>query len=199
MVHCTCGKKMYVYHVAPVYDCRPCKKKIAVADLDEIFQSQLKSFLMTDRQVSDFNKSTDAKIKVKEALLAKVSKEAEVLSKTIENLVNLRINGELDKERFAVQYRPAEDRLKLLENQLPELQAEVDFLKIQYASSDVILTDARNLYDRWPDLSFEEKRTIVETITEKITVGAEDISIKLSYLPTFSENTGKSQHEHVIM
>ena len=199
MVHCTCGKKMYVYHAAPVYDCRPCKNKIAVADLDEIFQSQLKSFLMTDRQVSDFNKTTDVKIKVKEALLEKVSKETEILSKTIENLVNLRINGELDKERFAVQYRPAEDRLKLLEDQLPELQAEVDFLKIQYASSDVILTDAKNLYDRWPDLPFEEKRTIIETITEKITVGTEDISIKLSYLPTFSENTGKSLREHVLM
>jgi site-specific DNA recombinase len=199
MVHCTCGKKMYVYHAAPVYDCRPCKKRIAVSDLDEIFLNQLKSFLMTDRQVSDFNKSTDVKIKVKEALLANVSKEAEELAKTIENLVNLRITGEMDKDRFAIHYRPAEDRLQLLENQLPELQAEVDFLKIQYASSDVILTDAKNLYDRWPDLPFEQKRTIIETITEKITVGTEDISIKLSYLPTFSENTGKRQHEHAIM
>ena len=75
-----------------------------------------------------------------------------------------------------------------MNNQLPELQAEIDFLKIQYRSSDVVLSDANDLYAHWGTLDFEAKRTIVETIKDKISVGKEDIHIKLSYIPSKHTN-----------
>jgi hypothetical protein len=37
-------------------------------------------------------------------------------------------------------------------------------------------------------MEFEDKRTIVEIITDVISVGKEDIHIKLSYLPTKNVN-----------
>lgn len=41
-----------------------------------------------------------------------------------------------------------------------------------------------NLYRRWPELPRDQKRQIVETITDRITVGKEDIDIFLHYVPT---------------
>jgi len=88
---------------------------------------------------------------------------------------------------FGRQYRPLESRLKQIEDRIPELQAEIDFLKIQYLSSDQILQEAKDLYSRWPELTSEEKRKIVENITEKIIVGKDDVTINLCYLPSPSK------------
>lgn len=80
-----------------------------------------------------------------------------------------------------------EERLAQTEEEIPELQAEIDFLKIQYLSSDQIIHEAKDLYSRWPELTPEEKRKIVENITEEIIVGKQDVTINLCYHPSSSE------------
>jgi hypothetical protein len=75
-----------------------------------------------------------------------------------------------------------------IDNQLPELEAEIDFMRIQHRSADAVLYEARDLYSRWDLMEFEDKRTIVEIITDVIRVGKEDIHIKLSYLLTKNAN-----------
>jgi len=74
---------------------------------------------------------------------------------------------------------------------VPRLQAELDALKINQLSSEEIIAEASDLYGRWPHLSFEEKRRIVESITEKIVIGKDDVSISLCYLPSYEELTKK--------
>jgi hypothetical protein len=54
-------------------------------------------------------------------------------------------------EGFGRHYRPLEERLKQIDNQIPEVQGEIDFLKIQYLSSDQIFNEAKDLYSRWPE------------------------------------------------
>ena len=44
-------------------------------------------------------------------------------------------------------------------------ESEIDFLKIQCVSSDEIITEAKDLYSRWPQLESEEKRKVIENIT----------------------------------
>lgn len=196
-IFCTCGKKMYVFHENHVYTCRACKTRISANDIDEIYHEQLKTFLLTDTDVADYLKQTDLGIKEKESLLKQISVEAANIKKKMDDLVTMRLNGEMPKESFSYHYKPISERLPQIENQIPEIQAEIDFLKIQYFSSDTVLREANDLYQRWPSLLFEEKRAIVETITENITVGKDEISLKLSYLPSFSSlNPGKRQHGH---
>jgi len=90
------------------------------------------------------------------------------------------------------QYRPLEERRKALEEEIPRLQGEVDFLKIEYLSSGQVISEARDLYSRWPELNFEEKRKIVENIVEKILIGKDEVQIDLCYLPSsFKEVTEK--------
>ncbi len=184
-VQCTCGKSMYVYHETKsnTYSCKPCKTRIHEADLDEIFQEQLKTFLLTDVSISDYLEKVDQTIQEKRDLLSTVVSERAVLTKKVNGLVDMRAMGEMAREAFARQYKPLEERLLQLEEQLPELEAEIDFLTMQHRSSDVVLHEARDLYSQWGTLEFDHKRSIVEVITESITVGKEDIHIKLSYMP----------------
>lgn len=46
------------------------------------------------------------------------------------------------------------------------------------------LDGAKDLYNNWSIMPFEEKRGIVELITNWITIGKSDINISLSYLST---------------
>lgn len=194
-VYCTCGKKMYVFTESPVYKCKDCKRKINASDLDEIFHDQLKSFLLTDSDIESINSKTETAITEKETLLKTVTEEYEKLTKNVEKWLSLRVSGEFSKNDFAKVYRPAEQQLRQIEKQLPILEAERDFLRIQSLSNGTIIQEAKDLYTRWPELPFEEKRNIIETITEKITVDASSIDISLSYIPTThpSLNAGNRQ------
>ncbi len=193
-VHCTCGNKMYVYTQNPQYKCVPCKRKISAADLDEIYHEQLKSFLLTDSDMTTITSKSNAAMEEKEALLKTVRNEYDKLVKKTEDQMNLRLDGEISKEDFARFYNPAQLQLRQIEQQIPELEADIDFLKIQYLSSDTIIQEAKDLYTNWKSLPYVEKRIIVETITERIEIDVDTINISLAYLPTphLSSNGVKS-------
>jgi len=182
-VHCSCGKKMYVYNNNKDYKCTTCKRKITVQDLDEIYHSQLKSFLLVDDDVNLIAEKSDKLMKEKQILLLTMKEEYSKLKKRLEVQWNLRVDGELSKEDFQMFYQPTQEQLRQMEEQIPELEAEIDFLKIQYLSSDTTMTEAKDLYNNWLQLSFEEKRSVVETITERIEVQKDTINVSLSYLP----------------
>ena len=185
-----CDKKMYVFHGGknPTYRCQACKNRIVTQDIEEIYHDQLKTFLLSGVTVSEYLEKLDVELQEKENLLSTILKERDSLLKKIDNFINMRINNELSKELFIERHKPMEERLNQINNQLPELQAEIDFLKIQHRSGDVVLSYANDLYAHWGTLDFEAKRAIVETITDKISVGKEDIHIKLSYIPSKHTN-----------
>jgi site-specific DNA recombinase len=195
-VYCSCGTKMYVYTENPIYKCTSCKRKISVSDLDEIFHEQLKSFLLTDSDLESINSKANSILQEKESLLKTVRNEYDKLLKRTETQMNLRIDGELSKEEFAKFYKPTELQLRQLEVQIPELEADIDFIKIQSFSSDIVISDAKELYTNWKNLPYNEKRSIVETITQRIVIDADSIDISLAYLPAplFSSNGVKREH-----
>lgn len=190
-VECECGKKMYVYHATktPKYVCQDCSNRISEEDLNHIYREQLKTFLLTDIDLQTYVKQLDDELVHKHELLQAVLDEKVKLKKQIDGLVTMRAVGELTKSVFTEQYQPLEERYLQLSEQVPELQAAVDIITIQHQSSGVVLQDAKDLYSKWDVLSYEDKRHIVELITDTIIVGKEDIHMKLSYLPTKTNNT----------
>ena len=78
--------------------------------------------------------------------------------------------------------------------ELPKLEAEVAYLKVNDVSGEEVLSEARTLYEQWPKLAAEQKRKIAEAIVEKIVIGEGEIDLTLSYLPT-SEELCKSQQQ----
>lgn len=184
LIYCTCGKKMHVNQRNPVYSCPKCRTKIATQDMDDIYYEQLKSFFFVEDDPAKYRQQIDVALKEKEQLLNVVLKEAAGLRSQMEELLRMRLNKELTPERFKQYHAPLEQRLSQLEQQLPELQGTVDFLKIQQAAAEETLEEVKDLYQCWETYSFEKKRSIVEIITERIEVGKDEITVNLAYIPS---------------
>jgi site-specific DNA recombinase len=192
-VHCSCGKKMYVFHNDKNYTCKGCKRRIHSGDLDDIYLEQLKGFLLTEVDPSVYLEKSATLIQEKEQLLKNVAEESERLRKQATELVGMRVNGELTKESFMEHHGPVENRIRQLSDQIPVLEGEIAFLRVQAESSETVLEDAKTLYAKWPIMDMDERRSIVERITEAIIVEEQDITIRLAYMPAVLRNGGNSQ------
>lgn len=190
---CHCGRKMYVPSNTPKYVCQTCRNKIRKIDLEEIFHIQLREFYFSPDEILSYLKSADSGIKEKEELLSSLKIEKKKTKAEMDKIYGLYMNDKISSDGFAENYRPLENRLKEISDQIPDLQGEVDFLKIQYISRDEILSEARNLYDRWKTLTRDEKRNIIEQTVERIVIGEKEIDIELGYMPSSSEMMANNQ------
>jgi len=196
-VFCGCGSKMYVPSNSPKYTCYECRNKIGTADLDEIFHHQLKTFFFSPADIVSYLDKADHLIKAKEELLKALNEEQSKVQREMDKIYRLYMDDQITPEGFGKTYKPLEGRLKQIEDQIPELQGEIDFLKIQYLSSDQILNEAKDLYSSWPELTQDEKHQVIENITERIIIGQDDVTINLCYLPSSSEMMADRQRGSV--
>ena len=194
LAQCHCEQKMYVPSNSPKYTCYKCRNKIPIEDLEDVFQHQLKNFFLSASEVNTYLNKADEVIREKEDLLRSISEEQRRVQQEMEKVYRLYMDDQITPQGFGGRYKPLEERAGQIEDQLPQLQAEIDFLRIQFLSSDQILTEAQDLYSRWEDLSSEEKRRIVESITERIIVGEGEVTIHLAYLPSSAEVMAEGQH-----
>ncbi len=183
LVACDCGCKMYVPSNSPKYICKKCRTKIPVKDLEEIYIEQLKGYFLSPTEIEAYLGEANAAIGEKENLLAAILKEREKLQAEMDKVYRGWMDNNLSDAQFAERHRPMENRMAEITEEYPRLQAEIDFLKINFLSSDVILNEAKDLYSRWPSLEFLEKRKVIENITDKIRIGNNTIHIELCYLP----------------
>ena len=195
LVKCSCTKVMYVYHNSKAYVCQACKTRISVADLDEIYQLYLKEYL-DGINIDDYREQSDMQLQEKKQLLDVSTTDRNKIAKRMNDLIELRLEGGLSKDRYMEQYNPLEERLQQLDKQLPQLEAEIDIRSMQLLSSDVVITEAKTLLSEWEQMEFDQKRIIVETITTCIEIGKEDITITLAYDPTLPQNPKKCSHHH---
>ena len=191
---CACGNKMYVPSNTPKYVCYKCRNKIPIEDLETAFQEQLKDFFLSPKEMTAYLQDADETIKVKEELLKTLAKENQKLKSEMGKMMRLYLDDKISPDGFAAQNRPVEERLKQINDQLPQLQAELDVLKVNFNSSDEVLTEARDLWSHWRDLDHEGKRSIVENITDRITIGKDDILIEICYLPSSKNMVDRSRN-----
>jgi uncharacterized protein (DUF3084 family) len=188
---------MYVYSESAKYICKRCRNKIGTSDLETVFQEQLRDFLISPEQVANYLAQADETLRGKEEALEGLRKEEPKVRAEMDRVYRAYVGDQLSVEGFGRQYRPLEERLKQLEEELPRLQGEVDFMKIQLLSRDEVLSGAKDLHARWPQLSSEEKRQIAQALIEEIRVGKEEVEIDLAYLPAPAVSSGKkSSQQH---
>jgi site-specific DNA recombinase len=193
-VFCHCGQKMYVPSNMPKYVCYRCHNKIAIGDLEAVFHEQLRSFFLSPEDVARHLGQADEEIRTKEERLISLESDAAKVRQEMDKTYRLYIGDQISPEGFGRTYRPLEERLKGMEEELPRLQGELDFLKVQYLGRDEVLAETRDLYDRWPNLAAEEKRAIIEAIVQQVQVGKEVVEIDLSPFPGSSEVAAERQH-----
>jgi len=126
----------------------------------------------------------DGVISEKEIQITALKKELEKLSVEMDSTYRLYLDKQITSEGFGQRYLPMEEQKAQIEKEVPKLQAEADILRINLVSSDENLHRAVELYGSWSELSFQEKRSIVEAIVSRIEVGKGEIDITLLYLPT---------------
>lgn len=180
---CSCGRKMYVRSGYPKYTCEGCRNKIPADDLEAVFRDQLRHFLVSPEEIEAHNQAAIEAMGEKERLVEKATAELQRLASEEDRLYALYLDDHLSKEDFGRRHRPLSERRAQLEQELPRLQAELDVLRISSASREEALGEARDLTDRWDELPHDEKRQIIEAITESIVVGTDDVEINLLYLP----------------
>jgi site-specific DNA recombinase len=197
VVYCHCGQKMYVMSNQPnKYVCKVCRNKMPTEDLEAIFHEQLRAFFFSDEELSAHLKESDRDLAERERLLAVLEAERKKLAMEIDKLHDLYQSGAIDKTGFGEKYRPLGHRRDQLDDEIPRAQAELDVLRIGHLSREEIVSEARDLYTRWPELPADEKRRIVEAITERIVVGDGDIQIDLFYDPPSGGGSGSSGSGH---
>ena len=186
MCFCACGEKMYVPSNSPKYTCYRCRNKIPAEDLEAVFHEQLRGFFLSSDEIRRHLEFGNQKITQGTELLGVLEAEREKLSIETDKLYALYQSGAIDARGFAPKYKPLTERLGQLDDEIPKTQAEIDVLKIALHSQEEVMAEARDLFARWPSLPQTEKRTIIETITEKIVVGNGDVEIALLYDPPTS-------------
>ncbi len=183
IVYCQCGGKMYMPSNSPKYICQKCRRKIPKGDLEEIFRTQLKGIVKSSNPVSQLMSEAEQQMKDKEALLKTLHEEQKKTWREMGKLFKLLDEGEIPRKGFGRRYNPLEERFQNIEKQLPELQGELDYLRISQLTKKQILSESKELQSRWSNLSDDEKRKIIETIIERITIGEDEITMTLKSLP----------------
>lgn len=198
LARCHCGGKMYVRCNSPKYICLKCHNKIPVEDLDAIVYEELKGFFAEPEKIAAHLSDASKNLSEKQTLLAAHEKEIQKVRDEMSRTHRLFLDGGITSQGFAQFYKPAEQRLNQLLTELPKLQAEFDYLKVNDLSADKVLAEAKTLYEKWPTLERDEKRQIVESLIEKLVIGENEIDITLSCLPSSEEMT-KTQQQLVLV
>lgn len=183
LAHCGCGQKMYVPSNSPKYVCYQCRNKIPVVDLEGVFHEQIKNFFFSTEEIAEHLSKANATIHEKEEILLVLLNDQKKLTAEVDKLYDLYQGGAIDKVGFGTKYHPLAERQRQMEDEVPQVQAELDVLKISHLSHEEIITGARNLYSRWIELPTEEKRRIVEAITDRIVIHPDEVEINLFYAP----------------
>jgi len=187
LVECSCGKKMYVPSNTPKYVCTACRNKIPIVDLEGVFIEELKGYLLSPERVQEYLAKANETAAEKEQLVETLRKELQKVKEEADKTYRLYLDGALTVPQFKEIFQPLDARKHQIEEEIPRAEAEADILRINRLSSEHIMTEAQDLYTRWPKMPTDQRRTIVETLVKNITVGQGEIGINLYYLPGFEE------------
>ena len=181
---CGCGHKMYVYSRSPKYICMKCRSKIPMEDIEAIFREELRAFFVSSEKLSQHLNHADEHLAETERRLAEHVRQRDSIKSEMQKVYRLYVENQIAPEGFGTLYRPLEERERQLSTTLPQLEAELDALKINRISADEVISEATDLYNSWPAFTAEERRQLIESITEKIVVTGDQVDVTLSYLPS---------------
>jgi hypothetical protein len=92
---------------------------------------------------------------------------------------------------FRERHRPLEERLAALGAEIPRLQGEIDFLKIWTVMEEDIISQTRDLADKWQTMDIPEKRRVVESLLRRITIQRRSWTSTSRTSPSLSEMMAK--------
>ena len=194
LLSCGCGQKMYVFSRTAKYICSKCRTKIAMEDIESVFREELKEFFVAKDRINAHLLNANQHLNDKKTHLAAHEKNLEKVRAEMRKVYQLYMSDKITPDGFGTLYRPLEDQDRSLAGELPKLQGEIDALEIHSISAGEVIEEANDLHRRWPQLDAERKRSIVESIVEKIVLTGDTIDITYCYLPSSEDFTTRQRN-----
>ncbi len=185
-IKCENGHKMTIQSKSKRYTCKHCKYGIDKDDLEEVFVSRIKQFLISDEELSEYNKSNIQELELKTDEIEFAENELKKLEKKLDQLVELNIKGEIPTKGFKKHYEPIYNRKENLEANIKGLKRELEKIKQAKSSFEVIANKSKDFYNNWDKLDRGEKRYVVESITNEIIFDNKTIKFKLKQIAPLS-------------
>src|SRR5258706_607719 len=125
---------MYVAANSLKYFCRKCSNRIPIVDLENIVRQELKVFFGEPTRIAEHLTNAAHNLTEKSALLESHQREIQKVRDEMARTHRLYVQEQITAQGFREFYKPAEQRLNELLAELPKLEAEVDFLKVNKLS-----------------------------------------------------------------
>ena len=186
--HCQCGGVMYVPSKSTKYVCQTCRNKIPTDDLEEVFRERLNHFLFSTEEMDAHRVAAQEALRERAQLIDTVEAELGRLEAEEKRILQLYYADTVTTDDFRRLHKPVSERRAQIDEELPRLRAELDVLRISSLSHEVAVSDAQSLASQWSGLTAERRREIVEAITDRITVGTEEVEVSLLHLPSGTDS-----------
>ena len=95
-------------------------------------------------------------------------------------MLTLHQSGAIDQEGFAKRYKPLGDRNRELSAELPRLIEKRQKLSNNLNRQADVVAETEDVAKRYPTMAFADRRRLVETVVERVTVG--DDEVQFGYL-----------------
>ena len=194
LLYCGCGHKMYVFSHTPKYVCGKCKNKVPIEEMETIFKEELKDFFVSkdnvEAKLREANDYLSERTRHLEAHTGRLEKVRAEMRKTYQ----LYQADQLTPEGFGKLYKPLEEQEQALASEQARLQGEVDALSMRQISAEEVVKEATTLHELWPKFSQDEKRSVVESIVEKIVLTPDRVDISYCAVGSSTEFTKQQQN-----
>lgn len=194
LLSCGCGSKMYVYARSPKYVCPKCRNKIPIDDMESTFREEIEDFFVSKDRIQSHLVNANRNLTEKRDRLGAHTRQIERVRAEMKKVYQLFQTDAIPPETFAKLYRPLEEQEKALSAELPRLQGEVDALEVRQVSASDVVSEATTLHKLWPKFDVLQKRRIIESIVEKITVSKEEINVTYWAGHSSEELTKEQRH-----
>lgn len=184
---------MYVSSGSPKYKCSRCKTRIPVVDLEGIFLDELTGYLLSPEKVAEYVQRANDSISEKVQLLESLRKEHQKCKTEADKVYDMYGTTAITVEQFKERFHPADARKRQIEAEIPRVEAEIDLDRVREISTEQVMAEALDLRSRWPKMTFQERRSIVELLVKSIVISDGEITLNLCYYPSFEETTKRQR------
>ena len=162
--------------------------------METIFKEELKDFFVSKENIQARLLGANQHLAERKRHLEAHNGQLEKVRAEMRKTYQLYQADQITPEGFGKLYRPLEEQEKALATEQDKLQGEVDALSVRQVSADEVVKEATNLHQLWPKFSRDEKRSVVESIVEKIVLTPDRVDISYCGVGSSTEFTKQQQN-----
>ena len=182
-----CGKcggkqKLYPRTGEKMYVCQKCLERIPKEDLEKLFIKQASSFLVDEAKIMEVLEGQQSKWQEAKVLLDVSKQELTKVEKRIAGCLELFHADAIGAEEVKKQMKPLESQKDALLTSIEEETQKVNQHQADTAQVAQVISDGQALGDHWESYDFDKKRSIIESMVDRIVVKGKQVAFDLVYL-----------------